>query len=91
METSYTYKGYTINYSTLGGTTEITSFGYPLKRFIGLGEIKGRKEAETYIDKISEMSDSERITFFGQEIMNESPLGDYYDIAGYKPDTHFNY
>jgi hypothetical protein len=50
METFQNYNGYGITYYSFRGITEVSIFGFVLKRFIGLGEIKGLEEAKKYID-----------------------------------------
>jgi hypothetical protein len=50
METYQNYKGYGITYYTINRTTQIDQFGFVIKSFPQLGEIKGEEAAKEFID-----------------------------------------
>ena len=51
METSERYKGFIIDYYSISGDTIVRDrYGFDVKLFLGLGEMRGNKEARKYID-----------------------------------------
>lgn len=52
MLESWTYKGYTIEYSPMSGTTRVMDCGFNMVRFTGLGYQRGKIKAESFIDDI---------------------------------------
>ena len=56
MEMSWWYHDYGLTYYEISGTTEIHNARGVLRRFEGLGYIKGKELAETWIDKQDRMS-----------------------------------
>lgn len=53
METSEKYKDFIIDYYTITGTTVIRDrYGFDVKHFFKLGELKGNQEAKKHIDYI---------------------------------------
>ena len=54
METNFNYKGYGINYRSLGGTTRVMIPGFSLAKFEGVGCIQGELNAKKYIDDLVE-------------------------------------
>ena len=51
METFYWYKGYGVRYYQALGTTSVEEHGVVVKMFNGLGMIKGKAEAEKWVDE----------------------------------------
>ncbi len=51
MEVYQSYKNYSITYYSSSGTTVIDKWGFLIKIFDRLGEIKGDELAKSYIDK----------------------------------------
>jgi len=52
METYQNYKGYGISYYSASGTTVVDNYGFPLRIFSRLGEMKGEELAKKYIDEL---------------------------------------
>lgn len=52
MEQVTQHKGYSIKYSTFGGTTFVLYVGFIVKRFPMAGYIKGKKLAKEYMETL---------------------------------------
>ncbi len=50
MEQAWTYGGFSIVYSGIGGITRVLDCGFQLAIFRGKGYIKGKRLAEDFID-----------------------------------------
>jgi hypothetical protein len=52
VELFHYYKNYGVRYKSISGTTTVEYLGEPVTMFHGMGEIKGKEEAHSFIDRL---------------------------------------
>ena len=50
------YKGFGINYSSIGGTTSVNYCGFLLEEFENMGQAKGKDLAMNFVDELCDAS-----------------------------------